>query len=136
MPQSPKELERIGEEASEKDQRFELEDTAIETVPPELEGGQIALKCALQMDESDIHAIALRPKGCTPDAALRSSQEKPLPLSSPEIWKGGKTLAARRHRIRSTSPSTRWNKPFANVEDALNWKLSVLHKFDTIQYTL
>ena len=136
MPQSPRELERIGEEASEKDQRFELADTAIETVPPELEGGQMALKSALRMDEADIHAIALRPKGSAPDAALRSSQEKPLPLSSPGMWKGGKILAARRHRIRSTSPSTRWNKPLANGEDALNWKLSVLHKFDAIEYTV
>lgn len=136
MPQSPKELERIGEEISEKDERFELEDTAIENVPPELESGQIALKSALLMEESDMHTIASRPEGSTPDVALKSPQERHLPLSSPEIWKGGKTLAARRRRTRSTSPSIRWNKPLANVEDALNWKLSVLYRFDAIQYTV
>lgn len=136
MPQSPKELESIGEEIPEKDERFELEDTAIENVPPELESGQIALKSALLMEESDMHTIASRPEGSTPDVALKSPQERPLPLSSPEIWKGGKTLAARRRRTRSTSPSIRWNKPLANVEDALNWKLSVLYRFDAIQYTV
>lgn len=129
MPQSPKELERIGEEASEKDERFELEDTGIENAAPtELEGGQIALKSALNMDASDLHA--------TPDAALRSSPQKPLPLSSPETWKGGKALAARRRRIRSTSPLIKLTKPLAGMGDSRNWKLSVLHKFDTIQYTL
>lgn len=129
MPQSPKELERIGEEASEKDERFELEDTGIENAAPtELEGGQIALKSALNMDASDLHA--------TPDAALRSSPQKPLPLSSPETWKGGKTLAARRRRIRSTSPLIKLTKPLAGMGDSRNWKLSVLHKFATIQYTL
>lgn len=136
MPQSPKELERIGEDSFENDERFELEDTAIENASPELEGAQIAFKSALNMDASGLHAIASLSEGSTPSPALKSSQERPLPLSSPQVWKSGKTLAARRHRIRSTSPSIRWNKPLANVEDALNWKLSVLHKFNDIQYTL
>ncbi|CAD6582312.1 MAG: hypothetical protein ASARMPRED_000930 [Alectoria sarmentosa] len=134
MPQSPKELARIGEEASEKDERFELEDTAIGNAPPELGGGPIALKSALNMDLSGLHAIDSLPRASDTDAAVKSSGEKVLPLSPPEFWKGGKALAARRRRLRSTSPSFRWNKPLANVEDALNWKLSVLRKFNAIEY--
>lgn len=137
MPQSPKELERIGEEASsEKDERFELEDTAIETAPPELEGGQIALKSALNMDASDLHEIAPFSEAFAPDSALPFSPEKPLPLSSPEVWRGGKTLAARRCRTHSTSPSIKLTKPLADMGDSLNWRFSVLHKFDAIRYTL
>ncbi|KAL9133652.1 MAG: hypothetical protein Q9175_005164 [Cornicularia normoerica] len=136
MPQSPKELERIGEEASEKDERFELEDTAIENAPPELEGGQIALRSALNMDACDLHAIASLPEGPTPDTALHSAPRKALPLSSPETWKGRMTLAARRRRVRSTSPSIKLTKPLAGMGDSLHWKLSVLHKFNDIQYTL
>lgn len=136
MPQSPKELERIGEEASEKDERFELEDTAIENAPPELEGGQIALRSALNMDACGLHAIASLPEGPTPDTALHSAPGKALPLSSPETWKGRMTLAARRRRVRSTSPSIKLTKPLAGMGDSLHWKLSVLHKFNDIQYTL
>lgn len=134
MPQSPRELARIGEEASEKDERFELEDTAIGNAPPELGSGPIALKSALNMDASGLHAIDSLPGASDTDAAVKSSGEKVLPLSPPEFWKGGKTLAAHRRRLRSTSPSFRWNKPLANVEDALNWKLSVLRKFNAIEY--
>ncbi len=136
MPQSPKELERIGEEASEKDERFELEDTAIEKASLELEGGQIALKSALNMEASQLHAITSLPKSPTPDSELHSQPGKPLPLSSPESWKGGKTLAARRCRNRSASPSIKLTKPLADMGDSLNWRLSVLHKFNAIQYTL
>lgn len=138
MPQSPKELERIGEEFSGKDERFELEDTAIENAsPPELQGGQdIALKSALNMERSNLGAIALLSQDPTPDGALRSLPEKPLPLSPPEVWKGGKTLVARRRRVRSTSPSITLTKPLAGMGNSQKWKLSVLHKFDAIQYTL
>ncbi len=136
MPQSPKEVKRICEEASEKDERFELEDTAIEKAPLELEGGQIALKSALNMEESQLHAITSLPENPNSDSDLHSQPEKPLPLSSPEIWKGGKTLAARRCRNRSISPSIKLTKPLAGMGDSLNWRLSVLHKFNAIQYTL
>ena len=136
MPQSPKELERIGEEASEEDERFELEDTAIEKAPLELEGGQIALKSALTMEESQSHAITSLPESPIPDSDLQSQPEKPLPLLSPETWKGGKTLAARRCRNRSASPSIKLTKPLAGMGDSLNWRLSVLHKFNAIKYTL
>lgn len=136
MPQSPKELERIGEEASEQDERFELEDTAVENAPQEFEGGQIALKSALNMETPQLHPIALLPESSTPDAAPHSPAEKPLPLSSLETWKGGKTLAARRRRNRSISPSIKLTKPLANMGDSLNWRLSVLHKFNAIQYNL
>lgn len=136
MPQSPKELEKIGEEASEKNERFELEDTAIEVPPTELEGGQIALQSALNMDASGSHAIASLPKAFVPDPAPYSSPGKALPLSCPEDWKGGKTLAARRRRNRSTSPSIKLTQPLAGMGDSLNWRLSVLHKFNAVQYTL
>ena len=121
MPQSPHELERIGEEASEK---YELEDTAVANAPPDLAGGQMALKSALDMDST------------TSDAPLHSSPENPLPLSSPETWRTGRTLAARRRRVRSTPPSIELTKPLLGMGDSLNWKLSVLHKFNAIQYTL
>lgn len=137
MPQSPKELERIGEEGSERDERFELEDTAIENISPELKGDQIALKSALDMEASRLHAIALLPEGSTPDVPLHSpSLEKALPLSSPRDWRSDKTLAARRRRTRSTSPSINLTKPLAGMGDSLNWRLSVLNKFNAIQYTL
>ena len=129
MPQSPKELEKIGEEAFEKNERFELEDTAIDNAPTELEGGQIALQSALNMDAFDSHTIF------APDSALPSSPGKALPLSCPEDWKNGKTLAARRRRIRSTSPSIKLTQPLAGMGDSLNWRLSVLHKINAIQYT-
>ena len=136
MPQSPKELEKIGEEASEKNERFELEDTAIESAPTELESGQIAWQSALNMDAPDSHVIASVPQAFAPDTALPSSPQKALPLSCPEDWKGGKTLAARRRKIRSTSPSIKLTQPMADMGDSLNWRLSVLHKFNAIQYTL
>ena len=136
MPHSPKELERIGEEASEDDERFELEDTAIEHSPLELECGQIALKSALNMDTSVLHAIPSLPSDPTADAALYSRPETPLSLSSPEVWwKGGKTLAARRRRNRCSTPSIKLTKPLAGMGDSLNWKLSVLHRFNAIKYT-
>lgn len=135
MPQSPKELEKIGEEAFEKSERFELEDTAIENAPTELEGGQIALQSALNMDASNSRAIASLPKAFVPDSSLPSSRGKALPLSCAENWKGGKRIAARRRIIRSTSPSIKLTQPLADMGDSLNWRLSVLHKFNAIQYT-
>ena len=138
MPQSPKELKRIGEEVSERGETFELEDTAIaKTPPPEQRGGEnIALKTALNMDASDLGATASLPRDPSHEGVLRSSSEKPLPLSPPEIWRGGKTLRARRRRIRSTSPSITLTKPLAGMGDSQKWKLSVLHKFDAIEYDL
>ena len=136
MPQSPKELEKIGEEAFEKNERFELEDTAIEIAPTELEGGQIALQGALKMDAPESHAFASLPKTFVPDPALTSSPGKALPLSCPEDWKSSKTLAARRRRIRSTSPSIKLTQPLAGMGDSRNWRSSVLHKFNAVQYTL
>lgn len=135
MPQSPKELEKIGEEASEKNERFELEDTAIENAPTELESGQTTLQSALEMDASNAHAIPPLPKAFVPDSALPSLQGKTLPLSCPEAWQSGKTLAARRRGIRSTSPSVKLTQPLADMGDSLDWRLSVLHKFNAIQYT-
>lgn len=137
MPQSPKELERIGEEGSEKDERFELEDTAIENAPAELGGDQIALKSALNLDASQSHAIASVVEGPSPDAPMRPSPlENPLPLPSPREMRSGRTLAARRRRLRSTSPSANLTKPLAGMGDSLNWRMSVLNKFNAIQYTL
>lgn len=135
MPQSPKELEKIGEEASEKNERFELEDTAIENAPTELEGGQTTLQSALKMDAPDAHAIASLPKAFVPDSTLPSSPGKPLPLPCPEDWQSSKTLAARRRRVRSTSPSVKLTQPLASMGDSLDWRLSVLNKFNAIQYT-
>ena len=137
MPQSPKELERIGEEVAGQDGRFESEDTAIEKAPPELECGQIPLKCALNMDAFDLHTIISSPQDPAPATTLHFSQEKkPLTLSSPEAWwKGGTTLAARRRRRnRDSSSSTKLTKPLAGVGDSLNWRLSVLHKINAIRY--
>lgn len=132
MPQSPKELERIGEEASEKNERFELEDTAIDNAPSEpKEGGQIALKSALNMDAFDSRALASSPEA---PSLLHSPSEKPLPLSPPAVWKGGTTLAARRCRNRSSSPSITLTKPLAGMGDSRKWTLSVLHRSDDIQY--
>ena len=146
MPQSPKELERIGEEASENDERFELEDTAVDNnnnnapPPPGLGRSQIiALRSALNMATSspDFHASSTRDP--TPDATLYSPlspSETPLPLSPPEVWKGGKTLAARRRcRNRSSLRSLNLTKPLAGMGDSLNWKLSVLRRFNAIKYT-
>ena len=136
MPQSPKELERIGKEASEENERFELEDTAIETIPPVFEGGQIALRNALNMDRCDLDAIDSLPEGPTPDTSLHFSPERLPSLSVPETWKDGTTLAARRRRTRSTSPSLKLTKPLASMGDSLHWRVSVLHKINDIQYTL
>ena len=123
MPQSPKDLDRIGEETSEESERFELEDTAIETTPPVFEGGQIALRNALNMDRRDLDAVDPLPEGVPP-------------LSAPETWKDGTTLAARRRRTRSASPSLKLTKPLASMGNSLHWRLSVLHKINDIQYTL
>ena len=136
MPQSPKELDRIGEEASEENEKFELEDTAIETTSPVFEGGQIALRNALNMDRRDLDAVDSLPKGPTPDTSLHLPPEGLPPLSAPETWKGGTTLAARRRRTRSTSPSLKLTKPLASMGNSLHWRVSVLHKINDIQYTL
>ena len=136
MPKSPKELDRIGEETSEENERFELEDTAIETTPLAFEGGQIALRNALNMDRRDLDAIELLPEDPTPDTSSHFSPEGVVPLSAPETWRGGTTLAARRRRIRSTSPSLKLTKPLASMGNSLHWRLSVLHKINDIQYTL
>lgn len=149
MPQSPKELERIGEEASEHDERFELEDTAVDNnnnnnnaPPPELLGRSqiIALRSALNMATSssssshDFHTSSSTRDLPTPDPTPYS--ETPLPLSPPEVWKGCKTLAARRrYRNRSSLRSLNLTKPLAGMGDSLNWKLSVLHRFNAIKYT-
>ena len=137
MPQSPKELERIGEEdSSEMGKRFELEDTAVETTPPEVQGAQIALKSALNKEASAMDEIASFPEAFAPGSAVPFSPKKFLSLSSQESWKCGKTLAARRHRTRSTSPSMELTKELADMGDSLNWRLSVLHKLNAIQYAL
>ena len=136
MPQSPKELDRIGEEASEESEAFELEDTAIEPTQPVFEGGQIALRNALNMDRRDLDAVDPLPEGPTPDTSLHFSAERLPPLSSPETWEGGTTIAARRRRARSTSPSLKLTKPLASMGNSLHWRLSVLHKINNIQYTL
>ena len=137
MSQTPKELERIGEEASEENERFELEDTAIENTPSELKGsGQIALKSALNMDACELHATASTPDAPPRDKINWPLPNRPLPPLPPEVWKGGNTLAARRRKNRSSSPSISLNKPLAGMGDSLNWKMSVLHKINAIEYTL
>ena len=136
MPKSPKELDRIGEETSEEKERFELEDTAIRTTSPAFEGGQIALRNALNMDRRALDAIDSLPEGPTPDTSLHFSPQGLPPLSAPETWTGGSTLAARRRRTRSTSPSLKLTKPLASMGNSLHWRLSVLHKINDIQYTL
>ena len=137
MPQSPKDLDRIGEETSEENEMFELEDTAIETTSPAFESGQIALRNALNMDRHEMDAIDSLPEGPTPDTSPYFSPPEGLPpLSAPETWKHGTTLAARRRRTRSTSPSLKLTKPLASMGNSLHWRLSVLHKINDIQYTL
>ena len=132
MSQTPKELERIGEEASEENERFELEDTAIENTASELKGsGQIALQSALNMDACKLHATASIFNAPPRDTINWPLPDRPLPVSPPEVWKGGNTLAAR-----SSSPSISLNKPLAGMGDSLNWKLSVLHRINAIKYTL
>lgn len=137
MPQSPKELERIGEEAAEKDdERFELEDTAIEL--DHIQSSQMALRSALNMPASDfspITTIASLSRNHTFEAPPYPPPQKPLPPTPPEIWKGGKTLAARRRKNRSSSPLLNLTRPLAGMGDSLNWKVSVLHRFNAIQYT-
>ena len=136
MPKSPKDLDRIGEEASEENEKFELEDTAIKSTPPIFEGGQIALRNALNMDRRDLDVIESLPGGPTPDTSLQVSPEGLPPLSAPETWKAGTTLAARRRKTRSTSPSLKLTKPLASMGNSLHWRLSVLHKINDIRYTL
>ena len=136
MPQSPKELDRIGEEASEENEKFELEDTAIKPTPPVFEGGQIALRNALNMDRRDLDAVDPLPEGPTPDTSPHFSPEGVLQLSAPETWKDRTRLAARRRKTRSTSPSLKLTKPLASMGNSLHWRLSVLHKINDIQYTL
>lgn len=143
MPRSPKELEKIGEEASEKTETFELEDTAVES--EEASPTHMPLKAALEMGELET------PKGMQhlqfhhPRKRLRPPQ-KPLPLAPPTAWRNGKVRTARRQQTPSPScsilcdeeeaifPTRKWSKPLAEMGDALNWKLSVLHHFNAIQY--
>lgn len=136
MPQSPKELDRIGEEASEENEKYELEDTAIKRTPPMFEGGQIALRNALNMGRRDLDVVDSLPESPTPDTSLNFSPQGLQPLSAPETWKDGTTLAARRRRTRSSSPSLKLSKPLASMGNSLHWRLSVLHKINDIQYTL
>ena len=148
MPQSPKELERIGEEASEKDdERFELEDTAIEKTPSELQGGgPIALQSALNMDmDMDVSELYTNTTttGSTSEVSTRCDTlnwplpDKPLlPLSSPEVWWGSNTLAARRRKNRISFRSITLTKPLASMGDSFNWKLSVLHRINAVKYPL
>ena len=134
MPRSPKELERIGEELTEKEKTFELEDTAINT--PEASPRHMPLNSALDMKSSDISFAPVQ----------RRPPKKPLPAVPPTAFKGSEERKARRGKTPSPScsifcdeeeaifPVRKWNKPLAGMGDALNWKLSVLNRFNAIQY--
>ena len=164
MPRSPTELSRIGEEEASEDKAgeeqeecFELEDTALvagatnnsnndnNNTPPEQQQQQ------QQLDETRSTVLDMSaynnttdPRASLPDSptlpcvALNPPPPPLLSLSPPEVWKGGRTLAARRRKNNrsSSTPSFTLSKPLAGMGDSLNWKLSVLHRFNAIRYPL
>ena len=145
MPHSPKELERIGEESSEHDQTFELEDTAVETEEPC--PSQIPLKKALNMEAHEFSSKTASPCKLepTPEIALDETHVRsPLPLTPPAAWK--ESLAARRRKMCSPSCSIlcnenrtnfsalKWATPLGEMGNALSWRMSLLNHINAIQY--
>lgn len=78
--------------------------------------------------------------------ALHCTSSKVLPPLPPKALEGDETITLNRREVRSPScsilceeeegifPARKWTKPLANMGDALNWKFSVLHRFNAIQY--
>ena len=155
MPHSPTELERIGEESSDKGETFELEDTAVDT--PEASLTHVPLKAALDMggsgSRSDISKdrklgtlFASKHPLCQTYDHRSRPPKIPLPAIPSGTHKGSGARTACRWKVPSPScsllcdeeeaifPVRKWSKPLAEMGDALNWKLSVLNRFNAIQY--
>ena len=156
MPHSPRELEKIGEETAEQTDTFELEDTAIDSQEPP--STHIPLKAALDMGSSDAPKIATKrkrkssPPQITEQSTIQIPEDWPrppkkaLPPVPPSAYKGSEVRIARRQKTPSPScsifcdeeeaifPTRKWAKPLSNMGDSLNWKLSVLNRFNAIQY--
>ena len=155
MPQSPTELTRIREETIDKDDTFELEDTAVGVQEPS--PTNMPLKAALNIGASDspLELTTKRKRGLS--AALdypaydcfpgRSRPpEKALPLVPPMALKTAELRALRRRKNASPScsllcdeeeavfPTRKWSKPLAEMGDAVKWKISVLKQFNAIAY--
>ena len=216
MPQSHKELEKIGEEDSEDESRFELENTgcAVQNPPqlPDDESGAVheavpTLKealgnlnpddfiasastkkpdsCATVLSREPVRGKALKlsapnlsPRKIPPDKISTSDKQlffadrsefgsedtqtsslpllipqpaKPLTQLSPVAFKRrNEVSASRRRRQRrphcspacslfceeeeAIFPTRSWTKPLAEMGDAVSWKLSVLDRFNAIEY--
>jgi len=151
MPHSPTELEKIGE-----DETFELEDTAVDT--RETSPSHMPLRAALEMGALEPRRDVTTKRKRNPPLVLKYPPSqlpqnrwsrlpgKPLPLAPPTAFKTAEARAARRRKTPSPScsilcdeeeaifPTRKWSKPLAEMGDALNWKLSVLNRFNSIQY--
>ena len=217
MPQCHKELEKIGEEASEDESRFELEDTgcaaqdppqlqddgshavheAIPTLKEALEklnpddyiastsSKTILDSCATILSRDPVRGKApalsapnLSPRKSPPDKISTTERQLffadrsefgsgggqtgslPLPIpqpakaltqTSPVTFKGNHEVSgSRRRRQRrpycspacsvfceeeeAIFPTRRWTKPLADMGNAVSWKLSVLDRFNAIEY--
>ena len=203
MPQSPKELEKIREEASEDESRFELEDTdcavqepqqlqddesgvaheAVPTLKEALENlnpddviassssRTIPDPCATVISSDPVRRKApelsapnLSPRKIPPDkiSTPLTNGSSSLPLLTPQPAKAFTQLspvalkrknedsASRRRRQcrphhspacsvfyeeeEGIFPPRRWSKPLAEMGDAVSWKLSVLDRFNAIEY--
>ncbi len=169
MPSSPKQLEQIGEEASEMDRRVELEDTTIgrQIVLPITEDSQDPPHRSSTTEKPDLHtstssvAVAITTGAAielesnplstvqpsrTRKSSLDGTSGEALPHLPLTTRKGDEAIALTRRNVRSPScsilceeeeaifPTRKWTKPLANMGDALNWKSSVLHRFNAIQY--
>ncbi|KAL6719635.1 hypothetical protein ACLMJK_001556 [Lecanora helva] len=157
MPHSAKALEKIGEESSEKDETFELEDTAVDI--QEASSTNMPLRAALDMGSCNMASNESTKRKRKPSSysTPEVSQDqipqdwpqppkKSLPPVPPTAYKGSEVRLARRRKTPSPScsllceeeeaifPTRKWSKPLSNMGDALNWKLSVLNKFNAIQY--
>ena len=125
----------ISEDAFEKCERFDVEDTSVEHAAPDFECEEIPLKSALNMDASGwLHVSTSLPRYHTPEAAPYCPPKKPLLHSLPEAWwKSSKTLPSRGRRKRDSLLSINLTKTLAGMGDALHWKLSVLRRIDGIE---
>ena len=155
MPQSPTELTRIREETIDKDDTFELEDTAVDV--QESSPTSMPLKAALNMGASDspLELTTKRKRGLSAaldypaydNSPIRSTPPgKALPPVPPMAFKAAEVRALRRRKNASPScsllcdeeeaifPTRKWSKPLAEMGDAVNWKISVLNQFNTIAY--
>ena len=141
MPQNSKELERIGEEAPEETETFELEDTAVR--PEKGIPVRMPLKAALDMASPEPRNSAQLPHRQV-QKRLPPPQKPlppvPLPTRLTSSTKTIRQKASSPHcsilcdEDEAIFPTRKWSKPLAEMGDAFNWKLSVLNRFNAIQY--